>query len=89
MAHFARVDDNNIVTEVVVVDNEVEHRGQEFLAIDLELGGRWIQTSYNSNFRGIFAAIGYWYDEVNDIFVAPVTEQQTETLENPDANNIT
>jgi hypothetical protein len=89
MAHFARVDDNNIVTEVVVVDNEVEHRGQEFLAIDLELGGRWIQTSYNSNFRGIFAAIGYWYDEVNDIFVAPVTEQQTETLENTDANNIT
>lgn len=89
MAHFAKVDDNNIVTEVVVVDNEVEHRGQEFLAIDLELGGRWIQTSYNSNFRGIFAAIGYWYDEVNDIFVAPVTEQETETLENTDANNIT
>lgn len=82
MAHFAQVDDNNIVTEVVVVSNEIEYRGQEFLAIDLGLGGRWIQTSYNSNFRGIFAAIGYWYDEVNDIFVMPKIEKQTETLEN-------
>ena len=71
MAHFAEIDDNNIVKQVVVVDNSVEDRGADFLANDLGLGGRWIQTSYNNNFRGIFAGIGYWYDETNDVFVAP------------------
>lgn len=87
MAHFARIENDNIVSQVVVVDNEIEYRGQEFLAIDLGLGGRWIQTSYNANFRGKFAGIGDTYDQINDVFVAPVTEQQIETLENTDANN--
>jgi hypothetical protein len=80
MAHFAQINDSNIVTQVVVVHNEMEHRGQEFLAIDLGLGGRWIQTSYNANFRGKFAGIGDIYDEENDVFVEPVAEQQIETL---------
>jgi hypothetical protein len=75
MAHFARINDDNIVTEVVVVANEIEERGEEFLSQDLGLGGRWVQTSYNNNFRGTFAAIGYSYDEANDVFVAPVTEE--------------
>lgn len=89
MAHFARIENDNTVSQVVVVDNEMEYRGQEFLAINLGLGGRWIQTSYNANFRGKFAAIGDTYDQLNNVFVAPVTEQQIETLENTDANNIT
>jgi len=89
MAHFARIENDNTVSQVVVVANEMEYRGQEFLAIDLGLGGRWIQTSYNANFRGKFAAIGDTYDQLNNVFVAPVTEQQIETLENTDANNIT
>lgn len=89
MAHFARIEQDNTVSQVVVVDNEMEYCGQEFLAIDLGLGGRWIQTSYNANFRGKFAGIGDTYDQINDVFVAPVTEQQIETLENTDANNIT
>ncbi len=46
MAHFAEIDENNIVLRVLVVSNEDEHRGQEFLADDLGLGGTWIQTSY-------------------------------------------
>jgi hypothetical protein len=75
MAHFARIENDNIVSEVVVVANEIENRGQEFLAVDLGLGGRWVQTSYNANFRGKFAGIGDTYDEVNDVFVAPVIEQ--------------
>jgi len=75
MAHFARIGDGNIVTEVVVVANEIEHRGEQFLSEDLGLGGRWIQTSYHNNFRGTFAAIGYLYDEANDVFVVPVTEE--------------
>jgi hypothetical protein len=48
MAHFAEVDSNNIVLRVLVIDNEHEHRGQDFLSNDLGLGGRWIQTSYNA-----------------------------------------
>jgi len=68
MAHFAQVDENNIVTQVLVVTNDEEHRGQEFLANDLGLGGTWIQTSYNANIRNKFAGIGDIYDPVNDIF---------------------
>ena len=71
MAHFARIDENNIVQEVLVVDNSLEHRGEEFLANELGLGGRWIQTSYNGNFRKQYAGTGYYYDETKDIFVAP------------------
>lgn len=52
MAHFARIE-NDIVTEVLVVPDEQEHRGQEFLADDLGLGGEWLQTSYNSR-NGVY-----------------------------------
>jgi len=69
MAHFAKIE-NNIVTNVVVVANENEANGEEYLN-SLGLEGQWIQTSYNANFRGKFAGIGDTYDEVNDIFVAP------------------
>jgi len=48
MAHFAEIDENNVVLRVLVVDNEQEHRGQEFLAEDLGLGGVWKKTSYNT-----------------------------------------
>ena len=71
MAHFAEIDENNIVKRVLVVDNSEEHRGQEFLANDLGLGGRWIQTSYNHNFRKQYAGVGFKYDEVNDVFIRP------------------
>jgi hypothetical protein len=68
MAHFAQIDQNNVVINVLVVPDEQEHRGQEYLAEDLGLGGRWIQTSYHGNIRNIFAGIGYLYNEDLDIF---------------------
>ena len=71
MAHFARIDENNIVQEVLVVDNSLEHRGEDFLANELGLGGRWIQTSYNNNFRKQYAGVGFTYDETKDIFISP------------------
>jgi hypothetical protein len=71
MAHFARIDENNIVQQVLVVDNSLEHRGEDFLANELGLGGRWIQTSYNNNFRKQYAGYGFYYDEIKDIFVSP------------------
>ena len=72
MAHFAKIEDG-IVTNVVVVDNEHEAYGEEYLN-SLGLEGRWVQTSYNNNFRGKYAGIGDSYDEVQDIFIAPVVE---------------
>lgn len=48
MAHFAEVDDNNVVLRVLVVDDTHESRGEEFLRDDCGLGGRWLKTSYNS-----------------------------------------
>jgi len=68
MAHFAKINEKNIVETVLVVDNSQEHRGQEFLAKDLKLGGRWIQTSYNAKFRGRFAGAGMYYNEDKDRF---------------------
>ena len=52
MAHFAEIDNNNVVLRVLIVDNSLENRGAEFLANDLGLGGTWIQTSYNT-FGGV------------------------------------
>lgn len=80
MAHFAEVDENNKVLRVLVVDNSLEDVGQEFLAITLGLGGTWIQTSYNGNFRGKFAGIGDTYDPIADVFTAPEVINETETI---------
>jgi hypothetical protein len=45
MAHFAEIDENGLVLQVLVVPDAQEHRGHEFLADDLGLGGTWVQTS--------------------------------------------
>lgn len=74
MAHFAEIDENNKVIRVLVIDDSQENRGQDFLAEDCGLGGRWIQTSYNGNIRGVFAGIGYTYDEVQDIFIELIAD---------------
>lgn len=71
MAHFAEIDENNIVLRVLSIHNDLEHRGADFLANDLGLGGTWIQTSFNGNFRKQFAGIGFTYDSLNDIFIRP------------------
>ena len=79
MAHFAKVNDQNIVLEVIVIsdddapdpapDNEAQ--GQAFIANVLGLPGTWKQTSYNGNFRGTYAGAGYRYDPAIDEFVPP------------------
>lgn len=71
MAHFAEIDANNTVVQVLVVPNDQEHRGQDFLANDLGLGGTWIQTSYNNRIRKQYAGIGYTYDPTADVFIQP------------------
>jgi len=78
MAHFAQLDDNNIVTQVIVVNNSdlEDSNGVEQEAIGItfctNLFGahtRWKQTSYNGNFRGRYAGIGMKYDKELDEFV--------------------
>lgn len=71
MAHFAEIDENNTVLRVLVVGDDQEHRGQDFLSIDLQLGGTWIQCSYNHRIRKQYPAVGYTYDPVNDVFIEP------------------
>jgi hypothetical protein len=70
MAHAAEIVDG-IVTRVLVVPDDQEHRIQDFLANDLGLGGIWIQTSYNSTIRKNYAGIGMVYDSIRDAFIAP------------------
>lgn len=71
MAHFAEIDDAGMVLRVLVVPDEQESRGEEFLRDDLGLGGRWVQTSYNATIRKNFAGIGSRYDKDLDAFVPP------------------
>lgn len=81
MAHFAQLDENNIVQQIIVVSNEQEHRGQEFITQDLGHTGTWVQCSYNTvnnkhrygkePLRGNFPAQGYFYDSEHDMFIPP------------------
>lgn len=69
MAHWAEVDENNIVIRVCVTSNDELDEGYQWLVDNF--GGRWIQTSYNHNFRHQFAGVGFLYDEELDIFIEP------------------
>jgi hypothetical protein len=76
MAHFAKLDGNNVVLAVHVVNNDVitvdgaesEQAGIDFLA-GLHGHNKWKQTSYNGNFRKNYAGIGFTYDEGRDAFI--------------------
>ena len=69
MAHWAELDENNIVVRVTVGDNNEPDEGYQWL-ID-NLGGTWVKTSYNGNIRKNYAGIGYSYWPDLDAFVAP------------------
>ena len=78
MAHYAQIDSNNIVTQVIVIDNkdtadangvEKEYIGAAYC--ERLFGGTWKQTSYNGNIRKNYAGIGYAYNADIDAFVAP------------------
>jgi hypothetical protein len=69
MSHFAELDENNVVLRVLVGDNNMPNEGYDWFVENL--GGRWVQTSYNGNIRKNFAGIGYTYDEALDAFVPP------------------
>jgi hypothetical protein len=69
MAHFVELDENNIVTQVLVTDNDYPNEGYDWLVETF--GGTWVQTSYNATIRKNFAGIGFSYDETRDAFIPP------------------
>ena len=79
MAHFAQLDDNNIVTQVIVVHNnelmldgeESEDKGVLFCKSLYGSDTKWKQTSYNGNFRKNYAGIGYTFDKDRNAFIPP------------------
>jgi hypothetical protein len=71
MAHWAEIDEDNIVTRVIVGDNNDPNGDEGYQWIINNLGGRWIKTSYNGNIRKNYAGVGYSYNEDLDAFVPP------------------
>lgn len=81
MAHFAELDENNVVLRVIVISNddildengcECEEKGIELCkTIANDPNSRWVQTSYNSKFRRIYAGLGSIYDQSKNIFYNP------------------
>jgi hypothetical protein len=69
MSHFAELDENNIVLRVLVGDNNAPNEGYDWFVENL--GGRWMQTSYNGNIRKNYAGIGFTYDDGRDAFIPP------------------
>ncbi len=92
MAHFAQLDENNVVTQVIVVHNndcqidgvESEDAGILFCKQLFGTETRWKQTSYNGNIRKNYAGIGYTYNAIRDAFIPP-QPYQSWTLDD-DAN---
>ena len=74
MSHWAELNADNKVIRVLVGDNNDPNGDEGYQWLIDNLGGRWIQTSYNGNFRGEFAGVNFIYDESKDIFVAPAKE---------------
>jgi len=81
MAHFAELDENNKVIQVIVVHNNelIDENNQESESKGIAFcqslfGGTWVQTSYNQNFRKNYAGIGFIYDPELDQFNLPQDE---------------
>lgn len=97
MAHFAELDENNVVTQVIVVANEEllldgvesETKGVIFCKSLFGEDTKWVQTSYNGNIRKNYAGIGFSYDKDLDAFIPPkpydswILDEDTATWEAP------
>jgi hypothetical protein len=71
MSHWAEIDKNNIVLRVTVGDNNDPAGDEGYQWLIDNLGGTWVQTSYNGNIRKNFAGTGYTYDATRDAFIPP------------------
>ena len=71
MSHWAEIDEENKVIRVLVGDNNDPAGDEGYQWLIDNLGGRWIQTSNNNNIRKQYCGVGFYYDAVNDVFIAP------------------
>lgn len=71
MAHFAEIDESGVVLRILVVPNDEEHRGQQYLSDDLLLDGTWRQCSYSATIRKNYPGVGFSYDSLRDAFIPP------------------
>ena len=86
MAHFAQLDESNIVIQIIVLNNdeliengfESESKGITLCKTLLGTDTNWVQTSYNANIRKNYAGIGYVYDEARDAFISPKPDDFTD-----------
>lgn len=90
MAHFAEVDENNIVKQVVVISNAdiVDSNGVEQESIGIQVckdifgpDTNWVQTSYNGTFRSVYAGVGYVYEQSADVFYSTIPPFPSWTLD--------
>lgn len=82
MAHWAELDENNVVLRVLVGDNNDPAGDEGYQWLIDNLGGTWIKTSYNGNIRYNYAGVGFTYDSIDDAFIAPIPCQHPELLLN-------
>ena len=75
MSYWAEIDENNLVLRVTVGDNNDPNGDEGYQWLIDNLGGQWIQTSYNGNIRKNYAGIGFTYDDVRDAFISPKPEE--------------
>lgn len=93
MAHWAQIDENNVVLQVTVGDNNDLNGDEGYQWLVDNIGGRWIKTSYNTvggvhktggtPLRKNYAGIGYTYDEQRDAFIPPQPNQKETTSGKP------
>lgn len=80
MAHFAELDENNVVIRVLVTDNNDPNGDEGYKFLVDTFGGNWIKTSYNGKIRYNYAGIGYTYDPIDDAFIPPMPKCEHDTL---------
>ena len=71
MSHWAEINNENIVTRVLVGDNNDSAGDEGYQWLIDNLGGTWVKTSYNGNIRYNYAGVGYTYNAIDDAFIAP------------------
>jgi hypothetical protein len=71
VSHWAEIDNDNKVIRVLVGDNNDSAGDEGYQWLLDNIGGTWIKTSYNNNIRKQYAGIGFSYDPVADVFIAP------------------
>ena len=71
MSHWAEIDNTNTVIRVLVGNNNDPAGDEGYSWLIDNLGGTWIKTSYNAKIRGVYAGVGFTYNQAEDIFVLP------------------